>query len=214
MLEFVYVWMALAIIFLLASVFGESDMRFGLILVPLFSGIFWLVGWLPDFYIAGGIIPIVLGLAVVTFLKDQFKAKLGAFGSSGSLIWKILAFTVFLQFAIVFVTGLASFNHNNAGIMVNNTVTQTYTLVSAQSITSNYTSISGIDQLTVGLTLPWMMWNVLWSMLLSIFTVVPSLMTVFHLPQEIAVVIGAGFYIAFIIEVFVLLVFRTSPPRI
>jgi hypothetical protein len=188
-------------------------MRFGLVLVPLFSGAFWIVGWLPDFYLAGGIIPIVLGLAIITFLKDQFKAKLGAFGSSGSLIWKILAFTVFVQFAIVFVTGLASFNHNNAGIAFNNTFSS-YTIVGATDIHNNFGNVSSIDQLTMGLTLPWTMYNVLMSMLWSIFTVVPSLMTVFHLPYEIAVVIGAGFYMAFAIEIFVLLVFRTSPPRI
>jgi hypothetical protein len=188
-------------------------MRFGLILVPLFSGVFWIIGWLPSFYVAAGIIPLILGLAIVTFLKDQFKAKLGAFGSNGSLIWKILAFTVFVQFAIVFVTGLASFNYNNAGIVFNNTASS-YSITSAETIHDNYGNIGSIDQLTMGLTLPWTMYNVLMNMLWSIFTVVPSLMNVFHLPYEIAVIIGAGFYLSFAIEVFVLLVFRTSPPRI
>ena len=109
MLDFVYVMIAMSFVFLLASVFGERDAKYGFVLVPILAGVFAIIGFLPTIY-GATLIPLVLGLGIVSFLRDQFREKLGSGGSASSLLWKIMAFVIFIQFAIVFVNGVASFD--------------------------------------------------------------------------------------------------------
>lgn len=214
MLDFVYTIIALALIFLLGSVFGERDSKYGFILVSLIGLLFASMGWFPPLYTAS-IIPLVLCLAVVTFLREQFREKFAGGGSASSLIWKIMAFIVFLQFALVFVNGIASFQASEIKMQTANTSQmQTYTLTGVQEQYGNYTAVSTIDQLTVGLTLVWTAWNVTWAMIWGMFSIYPNLVTIFHVPAAISWVITAGFYIMFAIEVFVLLSFKTRPPEI
>jgi len=213
MLDFGYSVIALAFIFLLASIFGERDAKYGYVLIPLLGGIFWIIGWLPDIYVAS-IVPMLLAFGIITFLREQLREKFGSGGSASSLLWKIMLFMVFLQFAIIFVNGLAVFANAPKLAMVNNTVTEKYTLEEATSVYGNYTSISTIDQLTVGLTLVWTAWNLTWSMIFGLLLIYPNMVTVFHLDPMIAWFIGAGFYIMIAIEVFVLLMFRTRPPEL
>lgn len=212
MLDFVYVMIAMSFVFLLASVFGERDAKYGFILVPVLAGVFVIIGFLPAIY-GATLVPLVLGLGIVTFLRDQFREKLGSGGSASSLLWKIMAFVVFIQFAIIFVNGVASFDNAPKIQSTNNTFTG-YTLQEATSTYGSYTNITAVDQLTVGLTLVWTAWNITWAMIFGIFLIIPNLITIFHMPPAIAVVIGAGFYIMLAIEVFVLLMFRTRPPEI
>jgi hypothetical protein len=214
MLEFVYTGLALCFIFLLGSVFGERDVKYGYVLIPLFGAAFALFGWLPPLY-ASTIIPLVLGLAVITFLREQFREKFAGGGSASSLIWKVMAFVVFLQFALVFVNGLAIMQESQTiPGAVNTTVTQTYTIENAQYVYGNYTSPSSIDQLSAGLTLVWTSWTLTWTMIWGMFTIYPNMINIFHMPQALSLIISAGFYIMLGIEVFVLLMFRTRPPEI
>jgi hypothetical protein len=214
MLEFVYTIISLALIFLLGSVFGERDAIYGYILIPLMGLVFWSLGWLPDLYVSS-IIPLVIGLAVVTFLREQFRMKFAGGGSASSLIWKIMAFMVFLQFALVFVNGIASFQGTSVVMATANTSSmQTYTLTGVQNNYGDYTYINAIDQITVGLTLVWTAWNVTWAMIFGMLNIYPNLVTIFHMHPMVAWVVSAGFYIMIAIEVFVLIMFRTRPPEV
>jgi hypothetical protein len=107
----------------------------------------------------------LLGFGIITFLREQFREKFGSGGSASSLLWKIMLFMVFLQFAIVFVNGLAVFANAPKLETVNNTITERYSLTEATRVYGNYTQISTIDQLTVGFTLVWTAWNLTWSMI-------------------------------------------------
>ena len=213
MLDFGYSMIALAFIFLLASIFGERDAKYGYVLIPLLGGAFWIIGWLPDIYVAS-IIPLILGFGVISFLREQFREKFGSGGSASSLLWKIMVFVVFLQFAIVFVNGIAVFANAPKLESINNTFTQNYNLVEAKSAYGQYTNITAIDQLTVGLTLIWTAWNVTWAMIFGLLDIIPNMINIFHLDAAVATIIGVGFYIMIAIEVFVLLMYRTRPPEI
>ena len=214
MLEFVYLIIAMAFIFLTGSIVGERDAKFGYILIPLVGLLMWSLGWLPDIYVAS-VVPLVLGLGIITFLREQFRDKFAGGGSASSLIWRIMAFVVFLQFAIIFVNGVGVMQANSVKLQTfNSTYTESYTIANAQTVYGGYTSVGSIDQLTTGLTLVWTAWNVTWQMIFGLFTVYPDLMNVFHMPSAIAAIVAAGFYIMVGIEVFVLLMFRTRPPEV
>jgi len=213
MLDFGYSMIALAFIFLLASIFGERDAKYGYVLIPLLGGAFWIIGWLPDIYVAS-IIPLILGFGVISFLREQFREKFGSGGSASSLLWKIMVFVVFLQFAIVFVNGIAVFANAPKLESINNTFTQNYNLAEAKSVYGQYTNVTAIDQLTVGLTLIWTAWNVTWAMIFGLLDIIPNMINIFHLDAAVATIIGVGFYIMIAIEVFVLLMYRTRPPEI
>lgn len=215
MLDFVYVLISMCLIFLLGGVFGERDAKYGFILIPLLGLAFWSFGWLSDIYVAS-IIPLVLGLAVITFLREQLREKFAGGGSASSLIWKVMAFVLFLQFALIFVNGITSFQAGGVTMATaNNTYTQNYNLESANATYGGYTTdLSSIDQITVGFKLVWMAWGLTWAMLLGILHIYPNLITIFHMNAEVAWVISAGFYIMIGLEVFVLFMFRTRPPEI
>jgi len=213
MLDFGYSMIAIAFIFLLASIFGERDAKYGYVLIPLLGGAFWIIGWLPDIYVAS-IIPLILGFGVISFLREQFREKFGSGGSASSLLWKIMVFVVFLQFAIVFVNGIAVFANAPKLESINNTLTQNYNLAEAKSVYGQYTNVTAIDQLTVGLTLIWTAWNVTWAMIFGLLDIIPNMINIFHLDAAVATIIGVGFYIMIAIEVFVLLMYRTRPPEI
>lgn len=194
-------WISLALLFLLASVFSEFNGRYGWVLIPLTTGIFWIVGWLPFTYFQTAI-PIVIMLGVISYLREQLKVKFLVAGSSGGIFWKIVAFLMFIQVATIFVNGLVIYN-----VTIANTQSdiQNWKIESANSVYGSYTGISAIDQVVTGLTFVWMSWNMLWSMVTAIFTIYPSLITNFHVPAGIAMLLSLGFYLLFAIELFVLL---------
>jgi hypothetical protein len=215
MLDFVYVLISMCLIFLLGSVFGERDAKYGFILIPLLGLAFWSFGWLSDIYVVS-ILPLVLGLAIITFMREQLRDKFAGSGSASSLIWKIMAFMLFLQFALIFVNGIVSFQAGGITMeTANNTYTQNYNLETANATYGGYTDdLSSIDQITVGFKLVWMAWGLTWQMLWGIITIYPNLITIFHMPPMVAWVISAGFYVMIGLEVFVLFMFRTRPPEI
>jgi hypothetical protein len=201
-------WVALAFIFLLASVFSERNVRFGYVLIPLMVGLFIFIGWLPTSYLAI-IFPVIMGLGVVTFLKDQFHVKLGGYGSAGSLIWKIVTLLVVLQFAIVFVNGITIFDQQY--IAGDTAFTDQYSITKT-NLYGTYTNTSLTDQLFVAFTMIWEVWNVTWAMVLSLFGMYGNMVNVFKLHPLVAALLSMGVYIMFVFEIFILVTRPSSQP--
>lgn len=216
MLEAVYIWVSMALIFLVASIWGESDMKFGVVLVPLFTGIFWLFGWLPEQFVEGALM-FALTLGIISFLKEQYKQKLGAGTLGGFTIWKVMAFIVFIQFATVFVCGM-TYSLGDVGSKqiqpMNTTQTDSYNIVTADTVYGQATNIDEIDAVTTGLTMGWMAYNTLWGMWWGVITVYPTLVNVFHIPPPVALVVSGGIYVMLAVEVITLIWFRTRPPTV
>lgn len=70
--DFYYQIAALAIIFLVAGGIGAMDVKIGAIIVPVFAGIFWYIGWLPD--TIGRIIYIGFFVGVLYYMRASYKA--------------------------------------------------------------------------------------------------------------------------------------------
>jgi hypothetical protein len=68
-----YYWLvSIAVIFLVAGCIGEMDIKMGAIIVPIFAGIFWYIGWLPS--TLGAIINAIFFLGVLYYMRASYKA--------------------------------------------------------------------------------------------------------------------------------------------
>lgn len=207
-----YQWISVALIFLFGSIWSEDNVRYGYVLVPFMAGFFWFIGWLKFSYL-NGIIPLVIFMGIVTYLRSHLRYKYGVFGSGGPLFYTILSYVVLLQFAIVFVNGLAIFNSNYVDIQESDL--PDYSLESANTVYSGTTyDLNIADVITGGLTLTWTAFRVFWSMFYGFVTIVPSLQANFGMPASIAVIIGAGLYLLVAIEVFVIIFKPYRPPEV
>jgi hypothetical protein len=207
-------WIALAIIFLLASVFSERTSRYGYVIIPIIIGFFAFIKWLPAIYIST-IFPVVIGLGVITFLKEQFRVRLGGYGATGSLIWKIMSYMVVLQFAIIFVNGIAIFGGTEfMSSSAANTTIAKYTITDAQQIGTSYVASDGWQQLYVMFTMVWNMWGVTWALLYGVLTLYSSMTTIFGLDPLLAGVLSMGVYLMFIFELFILVTRPAKQPEI
>jgi hypothetical protein len=212
--EIFYQWIALAILFCVANIWGEDDVRFGYILVPFMAGFFLWVKWLTFSYL-GTLIPILIVMGIVTFLRAQLRYKYGYFGSSGSLLWKIVTFVVFIQFAIVFINGLAIFNGNFAETPTASTTTDLYSISSAQSVYGESTyDLSIADVVSGGITLFWTSLKVLWSLVLGFFTMYPTMINTFQIPPSVAALVSAGIYLLTAFEVFAMIYKPMGKPEV
>lgn len=195
-------WFAVAILFLIASVWGEENVRFGYVVVPFFAGIFWWMGWIQFSYLAT-VIPIIIFMGIFSFLREQLKIRWGVFGSGSGILIKIVAFVIFIQFAIILVNGLLIFDAPSYATP-NNTFT-TYSIESAQSVYGSSTAnISIIDMIVNGLAFMWMQFSLFWNVVFGFFMIYPTMVNLFHIPPPIAMVVSAGVYVLTAIEVFVL----------
>jgi hypothetical protein len=207
-----YQWVSVAFLFLLGSIWSEDNVRFGYILVPFMAGFLWFIGWLQFSYLSS-IIPIVIFMGVITYLRAHLKYKYGVFGSSGGLLFKIEAFVIFLVFAIVFINGMAIFNANYVDIPAS--TAPDYSITSAQSVYAGQTyDLNILTVVSDLLSFTWMSLKMFWSFLLAFFTLIPMLQTQFHLPPALSVLIGAGIYILVGIEVFILIFRPYRSPEI
>jgi len=202
-------WIALAFIFLLGSIFSERNVRFGYVLIPIMIGVFIFIGWLPTSYLTI-VFPVLMGLGVVTFLKDQFRVKLGGYGSAGSLIWKIMTLLVVLQFAIIFVNGLTMFDKTYIE-GEGSAFTDQYT-IEKTNMYGSQTNVSIQDQLFWGFTMIVQTWNMVWAMVFSLFGMYGNMITVFHLHPLVSALLSMGVYIMFIFELFILVTRPASQP--
>lgn len=205
-------WISIAILFLLSSIWSEDNIRFGYILVPFMAGFFWLIGWI-QFYYLSTIIPLIILMGVISYLRSQLKSKYGVFGSSGGLLFKIVSFVIILQMAIGFVNGMALFTGPYAATPSNEYTT--YTLQKANDTYAGSSSgIDILDAITNGLSIAWMMFRILWSMISSIFLIYPLLVTSFHIPSNLSLLIQCGIYLLYGAELFTMIFKPYKPAEI
>lgn len=199
-------WFALALVFLISSIWSENNARFGYILTAFMMGFFWMIGWIQFPYLTT-VIPMVMMLAILAYLRSHLKMKFGVFGSSGGLLFKIVVFVIFLQFALIFVNGLVTVGVFDQQFAPNpSDEFQSYTISNAESVYQSSTvDVNVVDAVWNGLGLVWTQWIVLWKMVFGFFSIYNTMVTVFKVPAAISVILSAGIYILTAIEVFVLI---------
>jgi hypothetical protein len=189
---------ALLFLFLLASVWSEENVRFGYVLVPLMAAFFWWAGFLPFAYLTT-VIPLMIFMGVISFMRAQLKVKWGFFGTGGGILYKIVFFLIMVQLAIGYVNGLGMFA-GDMGIAPSNEYT-TYNLDSANSSFGQQSyGIDAIDVISNGLQMAWAMFKVLWTMLAAVFLIYPTLVGVFGIPPSLSVLLQCGIYVIYALE--------------
>jgi hypothetical protein len=203
-------WISLAIIFLIGSIWSEDNVRFGYIVTAFMAAFFWWIGWLQFAYL-GTVIPIVIMVAIISYLRSQLKYKYGVFGSQSGLIWKILMFVIMMQFAIIIINGMAIFQSQYTADP-SNEFTQ-YSLTNAQSVFGSFTTgVGAVDMVLMALTFGWMLLSLVWSMMFAFFTLYPTMVSIFHVPPLLSMAISAAIYVLTGLELFMLIFkpFRTT----
>lgn len=191
---------ALCFLFLLASIWSEENARFGYVLTALMAAFFWWAGFLPFAYLTT-IIPLIIFMAVFSFMRMQLKFKWGFMGTNAGILYKVVFFLIMIQMVIGYVNGMGIFTQNSI-ITPNNTYTG-YTLTSAQNVYGNTSyNMNVMDAISNGLQIVWMAFTVLWSMLSAVFFIYPVLVNDFHVPMDLSLVIQAGIYILYGLELF------------
>jgi hypothetical protein len=210
--EYIAQWIALGFLFLLASTFSERTSKYGYVLIPLVAGLFAFIGWLPPEYL-GVVVPLLLSLGVITFLKEQFRTKLGGYGSSGSFIWKIFFFLIILQVAIVFVNGMGIFN---AQMQINNKdIDKTAASYSLTNLTDGnvdpVTGAFGKSAVTTFLDTAWFFGGLMmtafvmmWTIFIGTFTIYSTLTWVFGFPPIVAAALSSVVFLMIPVEIFIL----------
>ena len=191
---------ALIFIFLLASIWSEENARFGYVIIPLVTAFFWWAGFLPFAYMTT-VIPLMIFMGIFSFLRMQAKYKWGFMGTSGGLLFKIVFFLIMLQMVIGYVNGMYLFA--TPAVSTPDNAATHYTLASAQDVYggSSY-GINVVNMLTAGLLSAWTAFKVLWTMLSSIFFIYPTLVTQFHIPVALSLLLQTGIYILYGLELF------------
>jgi hypothetical protein len=198
---------ALSFIFLLASIFSEENVRFGYVLVPLMAAFFWWSGFLPFTYLST-VIPLLIFMGVISFMRAQLKVKWGFFGTGGGILYKLVFFLIMVQLAIGYVNGLGLFTQNIAMAPSNDYTT--YNISTANSTFAPSSSrIDIVDAATNGIQMAWMMFRIVWSMLASVFLIYPTLVNVFGIPASLSLILQAGIYVIYGLEL-VNMVFKPS----
>jgi len=197
---FVLEILALILLFLLASIFSEENVRFGYVLIPFVAAFFWWAGFLPFAYMTT-IIPLMIFMGLFSFMRMQAKYKWGVGGTSGGILYKIVFFLIMIQMVIGYVNGMGMFATNSV-VTPSNEYTQ-YTLASAQSVYgANSFGIDVVDMVTNGIQIMWMSFKVLWTMLAAVFFIYPTLVNQFHIPVELSVILQTGIYVIYGLELF------------
>jgi hypothetical protein len=208
-------WLALAMTFLIASIWSEKNVRYGYIITALMAGFFFIIGWIKFPYLTA-LIPMVIMIAILAYLRTHLRNKFGVFGSSGGLIFKIVIFVIFLQFALVFVNGLAINGIFDTQFGPN--VSNAYDSYQISNVDSNFgsftTSESLTDQVWWGFGMIVGAFKMLWNMVFGFFDIYNTMINIFHMPAEISRIIQLGLYLATMIEIFVIVVKPFRAPEI
>lgn len=189
---------ALCFLFLLSSIWSEDNVRFGYVLVPLTGAFFWWAGFLPFAYLTT-IIPLVIFMGIISFLRAQLKYKWGFIGTNSGILYKIVFYLIMVQLAIGYVNSLGMFATDMAVADTNEYTT--YTLTKAND--TFYQSSSGIefvDMFNDAAKLAWSLFKVLWSMLGAVFLIYPTLVHTFGMPASLSALVQAGIYIVYALE--------------
>lgn len=210
-------WIALGILFLLASAFSERTAKYGYILIPLLAGLFSYFGWLDGYYLVT-IVPLLLTMGVVTFLKEQFRIKLGGYGSNTSLIWKIVYFLMIIQIAIVFVNGMGIYSSIDKGKIVPDSTmvqnTDSWSVYNANSADmQRFYDPTIWDQVTFFVTFVINSTLLLIQMLIGTLGIYWTLINVFGVPPSISAVLSSIVWIMFIVEIYITFAKPFSQPK-
>lgn len=202
-------WFSMCMLFLVSTIWSEDNIRFGYVIVPALAGIFWIIGFIQFSYL-GAIIPLLFLMGIISNLRAQLKYKYGVFGSSGGLLFKIVAFVIIMQMAIGYVNGMALFSGPYAPTPENE-----YTSYTLQKANETYgASSSGldvVDAIANGLSIAWMMFKVIWSMISAIFFIYPILVSSFHIPADLSLLLQCGIYMLYGAELFTM-IFKPYKP--
>lgn len=207
-----YQWFALCIVFLFSSIWSGENVRYGYVLIPLIVGFFWWIGWITFAYM-GTIVPLIIMIGILSYLRSHLKYKFGVFGSNGGLLFKIVAFCIFFQFAVVFVNGLVVFNTQYVPDMQNEF--SSYSISKAQTVYGSSTANLNIfDMITTGMTILWNSYRMFWSIVFGFFNIYDTLANVLHVPWSLSIIISMGVYLLTAIEVFILIFKPYRPPEV
>ena len=207
-----YQWAAICFVFVIASLWGEENTRFGYVILPIFMGLFWWMGWIQFAYLAA-VIPILIFMGVFAYMREQAKVKWGIFGSGSGILPKIIAFVVFLQFAIILVNGMVIFQDQQMSNPSNEFTS--YSVEKAEAVYGDTTvSLGIVDSALMGLTLIWTQFQLFFTIVFSFFGIYKTLVSTFHVPMALATVISGGIYLLTAIEVFVLIFKPYRAPEI
>jgi hypothetical protein len=205
-----YQWIALSLLFVASTIWSEDNVRFGYVLVPFLAGFFYWAGFLNYVYL-GTIIPLVMVMGVITYLRSHLKYKYGVFGSSGGLLVKIVVFLIILQMAIGYVNGLGIFQTAYAPTPSND-YTLSYNLSTAQKVYAGQTTgIDVADTVANTFSIIWIAWRVMWGIISAIFYVYGPLTTIFHVDMATSALIQCGMYLLYGLTVFTL-IFKPYQP--
>jgi hypothetical protein len=207
-------WMALCFIFLISSIWSERNVKYGYVIVPLMAGFFWAIGWIQFTYLPI-VIPMVIMMGVLSYLRTHLKQNYGVFGSSSGLLFKIMAFVIFLQFAIVVINGMTIFNSQLASNSQLSTEFQQFSVdLAKEQYEGNTVNLDTTDNAWLGLGLVWSQWKILWQMVFGFFNIYGTMTNIFHVPPLISTVISAAVYMLTAIEIFVLVFKPYRAPEI
>lgn len=138
-----YNWISMGILYLIAAVAGSRDTRFFAILIPVFAGLLYFMGWFnaaSGFDIIGMVIFLgVLGVAY--YMKDSVREKFGT-GGPGATIINITFYIIILS-AVV---GLVNTSNlwGMGGMQMSQAVNNSYTNVDLSTQVTQITGGGGI----------------------------------------------------------------------
>jgi len=196
---------SLCLIFLLASIFSDENVRFGYVLVPLFAALFWFGGFLPYTYLATTI-PILIFMGVIGFMRGQLKYKWGFVGTSSGILIKLVFFLIVVQLVIGYTASIGMFTDAVFATPVNDY--STYTLENAEAAFGEYSSELNITNVIANsLMMVWAIFIIIWNMMSAVFCIAPFLWNNFGLGatatgRAFVLLLQAGIYVIYGLELF------------
>jgi hypothetical protein len=131
---FVYTWISLCFLFLIAASASQRNGEFWAILLPLFAALFVWWGWLVMPAAQGmGIIIMAAILALGVYFKGKQQAAFGIAGFLNIVFWMII-----IQASIGFINGLHMFDANSAVTPLK------YQTVDLEETVPNYAQTGGV----------------------------------------------------------------------
>jgi hypothetical protein len=135
---FVYTWISLCFLFLIAASASQRNGEFWAILLPLFAALFVWWGWLVMPAAQGmGIIIMAAILALGVYFKGKQQASFGIAGP-GSPFLNIVFWMIIMQASIGFINGLHMFDANSAVTPLK------YQTVDLEATVPNYAQTGGV----------------------------------------------------------------------
>jgi hypothetical protein len=199
-----YPWIALFLLFLVASLASKFNVRFVIILMPLMAAFFWWFGWLSGTYLSA-VIPFACLLGVVYYMKGSLRENYGI-GGSGSMLMNIVVYLLIFQLMIGFINGLGMFG-NQTAMMNSANQFSNVDLTTVQNTTSNFGGINDpLQSANAFASIGWATMKIALDMIGAVFIVGIYLIEMFpYIPPEFFMILQAGIwmlYVLFIVKMF------------